>query len=364
MKIKINKEAFVNGLQLVHGAVGARPTLPVLSNVLLQAKQKKLWLTTTDLEISMRCSIEAEIDKPGATTLPEKRLLSIVRELPAETIDIEVTDGHKAKINCGASYFKIHGLADDDFPPLPELSGGNSYSVDRLALKDMLQKTAYAASSDETRFVLNGNLFSFKNEKLIVVATDGRRLALSEQEVDFPKEAEADLIVPTKTIVELMKTLNGEGPMKIHAVKNQVAFEVDDTLLVSKLIDGQYPNFRQVIPTSSEQRIVVEREMLLTVIRRVALLISDKAFSVKLTFAKNKLTVSASAPEVGEAEESMPIKFSGKEIAIAFNPDYIMDPLKNIENDEVYIELTDETGPGVIKCDGAFLYVLMPVRGN
>ena len=364
MKITVNKEAFVNGLQLVHGAVGARPTLPVLSNVLLQAKQKKLWLTTTDLEISVRCSIEAEIDKPGATTLPEKRLLSIVRELPVETINIDVTEGHKAKITSGAAYFKIHGQADEEFPPLPELSGGNSYTVDRLALKNMLQRTSYAASTDETRFVLNGNLFSFKNEKLVVVATDGRRLALAEQEVDFPKEAEAELVVPSKTITELLKTLNGEGPMKIHAVKNQIAFEVDDTLLVSKLIEGQYPNFRQVIPAHTEQRIVVEREMLLTVIRRVSLLISDKAFSVKLTFAKNKLTVSASAPEVGESEESMPIKYSGKEISIAFNPDYVMDPLKNIENDEIYLELTDETGPGVIKCDGAFLYVLMPVRGN
>lgn len=364
MKITVNKEAFINGLQLVHGAVSARPTLPVLSNVLLQAKQKKLWLTATDLEISVRCSIEAEVDKPGATTLPEKRLLSIIRELPADTVNIDVSDGHKAKITSGASYFKIHGLADDDFPPLLELSGGNSYSVDRIALKNMLQKTAYAASTDETRFVLNGNLFSFRNEKLVVVATDGRRLALSEQEVDFPKEAEVDLIVPTKTIVELMKTLTGEGLMKIHVVKNQVAFEIDDTILISKLIEGQYPNFRQVIPASTELRIVVEREMLLTVVRRVALLISDKAYSVKLTFAKNKLTVSASAPEVGEAEESMPIKYNGDEIAIAFNPDYMMDPLKNIESDEVYIELTDETGPGVIKCDGAFLYVLMPVRGN
>jgi DNA polymerase-3 subunit beta len=321
-------------------------------------------MTTTDLEVSIRCGIEAEIDKGGATTLPARKLLSIARELPAETITISINDKNVAEINCGSSFYKINGLADDEFPPLPELSGGNSYTIERAVFKDMVQKTSYAASTDETRFILNGNLLSFKNDKLVVVATDGRRLALSEQEVEFPKEAEAEIVIPTKALNELLKIMAGEGPMKIHAVKNQIAFEIGDNLMVTKLIEGQYPNFRQVIPAHSEQRIAVEREMLLTAIRRVSLLISDKSYSVKLKFGKNKLVISASAPDVGEAEESLPIKYSGKEIEIAFNPDFIMDPLKNIVNDEVYLEVTDDMSPAVVKCDGAFLYVLMPMRVN
>ena len=364
MKIKINKDALVNGFQLVHGVVGLRTTLPILSNVLLQAKQGRLWMTTTDLDVSIRCGIEAEIDKEGVTTLPARRLLSIARELPADTVTITVNDKNVAEVNCGSSMYKINGLAYDEFPPLPELSGGNSYTIDRLVFKDMVQKTIYAASTDETRFILNGNLLSFTNGKLIMVATDGRRLALSEQEVDFPKEAEADLVIPTKALNELLKIVGGEGPMKIHAVKNQVAFEVGDNMLVTKLIEGQYPNFRQVIPSHSEQRIAVEREMLFAAIRRVSLLISDKSYSVKLKFGRNKLLITASAPDVGEAEETLPIKYSGKEIEIAFNPDFIMDPLKNIVNDEVYLEITDDMSPAVVKCDGAFLYVLMPMRVN
>jgi len=321
-------------------------------------------MTATDLEVSVRCGVEAEVDKGGATTLPARRLLSIARELPADVVNIEMSEKHVVEIKCGSAYFKVKGLADDEFPPLPELSGGNSYTIDRMVFKDMVQKTMYAASTDETRFILNGNLLCFKDGKLIMVATDGRRLAMCEQEIDFPKEANAEIVVPTKALVELMKTLQGEGMMKIHAVQKQVAFEIDDTLLVSKLVEGQYPNYRQVIPAQSEQRIAVEREMLLTAIRRVAVLINDKSYSVKLRFAKNKLTITSSAPDVGEAEENLPIKYNAKEIVIAFNPEFIMDPLKNIASDEVYLELTDDLSPGIVKCDGAFLYVLMPMRVN
>jgi DNA polymerase-3 subunit beta len=364
MKITVAKDRMVNGLQLVHGVVGTRTTLPILSNVLLKADKGKVWLTTTDLEVGIRCGIEADVEKSGATTLPVRRLLSIVKELPESAIEIEVDEKNVASITCGASFFKILGLSEDEFPPLPDVSGGKSYSIERSVLRDMLQKTVYAASADEMRYMLNGNLLSFKGEKLMVVATDGRRLALAEQEVEFPKDAEVDLIVPTKAVNELLRSLHGEGAMKIYAVKNQVAFEFGDVLLISKLIEGQYPNFRQVIPSQSEQRIAVEREILLTAIRRVALLASDKSNAVKMVFSKNKLNITITSPDVGEARESIPVKYTGKDITIAFNPDFLMDPLRNLASDEVYLEITDELSPGVIKCDTAFLYVIMPMRIN
>ena len=362
MKVTAAREALVAGLQMVHGVVGVRPTLPILLNVLLKAEKGKLWLTTTDLEITIRCSVEAEVAKQGATTLPARRLLSIVRELPTETVDIEVDDKNSAALTSGSAYFKVLGLDEDEFPPLPGFDGGRNYTLEQPALKDMLQKTYYAASSDETRYILNGVLLSFRDSKLTVVATDGRRLALAERELEIPKEAEGDVVLPTKAVNELLHTLQDEGPVKIYTSKNQVAFEFGDGLLVSKLIEGTYPNFRQVIPSQCEQRIAIEREALLNSLKRVALLTSEKSSSIKLAFGKNKIKVSAVSPDVGEAHETLPVKYAGKDITVAFNPDYVMEPLRNLTTDEVFFELTDELSPGVLKCDVPFIYVLMPMR--
>jgi len=362
MKLVIAKDAVMSGLQMVHGVVNIRPTLPVLSNVLLEAKNDKLWLTTTDMDVTMRCAVDAKIGKAGATTIPARRLFSIVRELPADNIEIEVDDKNAASITCGSAFFKINGLPDDEFPAIPPSEGGHTFSVDQKALKQMLQKTFYAASTDETRFILNGTLMSFKSNKLTLVATDGRRLALTENEIEFPKEAECEAIVPTKAVNELIRILRDEGMVKIFIGKNQASFEFDDVTLTTKLIEGTYPNFRQVIPGQCEQRIAVDREVFLTALKRVALLTSDKSSSIKLTFGKNKLKISASSPDVGEAHESVAIKYNARDIQVAFNPDYIMEPLRNIANDEIYVELTDELSPGVIKCDVPFIYVLMPMR--
>jgi DNA polymerase-3 subunit beta len=195
-----------------------------------------------------------------------------------------------------------------------------------------------------------------------MVATDGRRLALVEHELELPAEAEKDMIVPAKAVTELLHSLPSEGELKIHAVENQIGFEYGNTLLVSKLIDGSYPNFRQVIPSQCEERVSIERETLLTAVRRAALITSDKSSSVKLSFEKNRVKISVITPEVGEAHESMAIKYSGREIAVAFNPEFVMDPLKSLSSDEVFFEFTDDLSPGVIKCDVPFLYVLMPMR--
>ena len=362
MKLAVIKEKFLAGLQMVNGVVSARSTLPILSNTLLQAEKGKLWLTATDLEVTARCSVEAEVGKTGATTLPAKRLFNIIRELPANEVELEIDDKDVASITCGQSFFKIVGLSEEEFPPLPKFDGGFSYAIDQGALKEMLRKTSYAASTDETRYILNGNLLSFRGDKLSVVATDGRRLALVEHELEFPKEAEAEMIVPSKAVNELLHALRDEGPMKIQTTKNQVAFQFGDVLLISKLIDGTFPNFKQVIPSQCEQRVAIEREGLLTALRRVSLLASDKSNSIKLTFNKNKLMISAVTPDVGEAHESLPIKYAGKEISVAFNPDFVMDPLKNLACDEIFVELTDDLSPGVIKCDVPFIYVLMPMR--
>jgi DNA polymerase-3 subunit beta len=352
----------MEGLQAVQNVVSIRSTLPILSNVLLSARKGKLDLTTTDLDVSVRCGVDADTSKPGASTLPVRRLSSIVRELPDSEIEFEIDDKDMATVTCGSSFFKIIGLSEDEFPPIPKAEGKTCYTIDQGVFREMLRKTAYASSTDETRFVLNGVLLSFKSGKLTMVATDGRRLALVENEVEFPKEAEAEFILPSKVVNELVHTLRDEGPLKIFTRENQAVFEFGDVLVATKLIDGTYPNYRQVIPSQCEERVTVERESLLTALRRVSLLSTDKSNAVKLTFGKNQLAITISTPDVGEARETLPIKYTGKEITVAFNPEYMIDPLKNLANDEVFVELTDDLSPGVLKCDIPFLYVLMPMR--
>ena len=362
MKLKLAKDKIVQGLQTVQGVIGAHATVPILSNVLLEARDGKLSLTATDLDVTIRCAVEATVSEEGATTLPARRFFSIIRELPADAIELEIDEKNTASISCGSSFFKILGLSEDEYPPLPAFESSYTYTIDQSVLRDMLEKTSYAASADETRYVLNGTLFSLKGDKLTLVATDGRRLALVEHELEFPKEAETDMIVPTKAVTELLRVLGSEGTVKVRPTKNMVAFEVGELLLVTKLIEGTYPNFRQVIPAQTEERIPVEREILLGAVKRVALLTSERSNSVRLTFSKNKVKISVSTPDVGEAQETIPAKYSGKEISVAFNPEFIVDPLRHLTNDEVYIELSDELSPGVIKCDIPFLYVLMPMR--
>ncbi len=362
VKISVTREALSAGLQMVNGVVGARPTIPVLSNVLLEAEADHLSLTATDLEIFVRCRVDAKSAKAGVTTLPARRLLSIVRELSAENVEMDTDDKHMTEIASGAAFFKVMGMAVDDFPAPADFSSGAVFTLEAGALKQMLQRVHYAASADETRYILNGCLLSFRGNKLTVVATDGRRLALAEQEQEIPQESETDIVLPSKTVNELLRTLRDEGPVKITLTKNQAAFEFDNVLVISKLIEGTYPNFRQVIPSHCEERVAVEREMLLTAVRRVALMTSEKSSSVRLSFGKNKLKVSASSPDAGEANESLPVKYTGKEMAVAFNPEFIMEPLRTLVDDEIFFELVDELSPGVIKCSTPFLYVLMPMR--
>lgn len=364
MKFSITKESFLKGLQQIQSVISTHSTLAILFNVLLKAEKQKLSLMATDLAVSIRCNVEANIKKTGASTFPARRLLSIIRELPQEEAEIEVMDNNVASIQCGSSAYKIFGLAADEFPPLPTFNDSRSVTINQGTFKEMLKKTVYAASIDESRQILNGIMLGMRDQKMTMVATDGRRLALVEQEIELPPDTQNDLVIPTKTVNELIKVLGDEGMVKIQSLPNMVAFDLADVLITSKLIEGSYPNFKQVIPSQCEERIVLDRENLLAAIRRVALLTSEKNPSVKLTFAKNQVQIVVVTPDIGEAHESIPIKYTGKSIAMVFNPEYLMDPLRNLTSDEIAIELVDELSPAVIKCDIPFLYVLMPLRLN
>lgn len=362
MKLTLHRDQFLDALTQVQAVVSARSTIPVLANVLLEAKEGQVTLTTTDMELSVTTSVSAEVEQAGITTLPAKRLFSVVRELPSQQIDLSVDGKNSATLECGSSFFKIMGLSADDYPEIPEPEANQTYTLDAASLKHMLKSVQYAASVDETRYVLNGILFSFKEGKLTVVATDGRRLALSEQEVDFPSENDLDLVVPAKAVNELLRNLGDEETVKMIAAGSQVVFEIDGLRLTSKLIDGTFPNYQQVIPPQCEERIAIERETLLHAVRRVALVTSEQSNSIRLEFGENEIQVLSSTPDIGEARERVPVKYDGPAMKIAYNPEFLLAPLRILDSDEVYLELSDEMSPGVLKSDIHFLYVIMPMR--
>lgn len=362
MKFRISKEALLDGLQKVQHVVSTRTTLPILSNVLLVAEGGRLAFTTTDLDVGITGSVEASIEKEGATTLPAKKLVNIVRELPASEVEITVDAKNIASIQSGPSFFKIIGLGQDDFPPLPDFAGAKEFRIPQGMLRDGLKKTGYAISTDETRYVLNGIYTSFRDGKLTLVATDGRRLAMVENDLEFPATHETDVIVPTKAVQELQRLLGDEGEVLVRLSDSQISFAIGDHLLVSKLIEGNYPNYRQVIPGDSTERVELPREAMLETVRRVSLLSSDKSNSVKLVFNENQIEVTANSPDVGEAHETIEVAYTGKSMQIAFNPDFLKAPLQNLDAATVYLDLIDEMSPGVIRIDGSFLYVIMPMR--
>ncbi len=367
MNLTISKEQIINGLQAVQNIVSTRTTLPILSNVLLRAEGEKLELTATDLDVTIACAVEAKVKKPGASTVPVKRLFSIVRELPNLEIDVEVDEKNLCSVRSGSSFYKINGLSADEFPPLPQFKEEKKVVLPQEKVRSMMKKTSFAISTDESRYVLNGIFISLKDHKMAMVATDGRRLALVDEEVDVSEASQGEFIVPAKTVNELNRLLQDKGEVEVRYAENQASFTLKDekgssVLIVTKLIEGSYPNYRQVIPSETKERVALVREEFLHALRRAEIMTSEKSNSVKLSFGKNRLEITANSPEVGEGKESLAINYKGPEMAIAFNPKYVIDPLNALTNDEVFLELIDELSPGVLKINGPFLYVVMPMR--
>ena len=367
MNLTISKEQIINGLQAVQNVVSTRTTLPILSNVLMRAEGDRLEFTATDLDVTITCAVEAKVKKGGASTVPVKKLFGIVRELANADIDLQVDEKNVCSVQSGASFYKINGLSADEFPPPPKFGDDKKVTLPQETVRGMLKKTSFAISSDESRYVLNGIFISLKDHKMTMVATDGRRLALADEEVDISEKSQGEFIVPSKAVNELNRLLQDKGEIEMRYADNQAAFALKDEkggaiLLISKLIEGNYPNYRQVIPAETKERVALVREEFLHALRRAEIMTSEKSNSVKLNFGKNRLEITANSPEVGEAKETLAVNYKGPEMAIAFNPKYMIDPLNALANDEVFLELIDELSPGVLKINGPFLYVVMPMR--
>jgi len=372
MKFKINRDHFANGLALVLNVVGSKATMPILSNVLIEAEKDQLSLTTTNLDLGIRCRIKADVKETGSVTLPVKRLASIVRELPNVDVTVDASPNHQVKLSSGGSTFRIMGIGREDFPPLPEFGDEKAFTLEQTELNAMLRSVAYAQSADETRYILNGVYFNFRDGKLSLVATDGRRLAVISREMAVPAASAGAIILPAKTVAELSRLLDKGEKVKINFNERRCAFQIatekdgsgltDSVYLYSKVVEGSYPNYQQVVPKETHQRIKLERELFLQCVHRAALVCSEKANSVKIKLTGNLLEITAQSPDFGEAHESMAIGYSGPDLQVAFNPAFLMDPLRALTRDEVFFEIKDEVSPGVFKTLDSFICVIMPVR--
>jgi DNA polymerase-3 subunit beta len=361
MKFKVDRDTLLAGIQTVQNVIIAKASLPILSNILIESHQDKLRLTATDLDIGITCVIPVDIQEVGAITIPAKRFSDIIKELPSGDVAVSTKKNNQINIETEFCQFKVMGLAKEEFPRLPEFKDREVVKLDQGVLKEMLQLTSFAVSMDETRYILNGILFKINKSTVTLVATDGKRLAVAEKNLASDIGKAVAIIVPVKTIHELSRNLKEEGELSLIIGGNQILFDLGAVAVISRIIEGEFPDYKQVIPAAAENKMRIGREEFLLAVRRASLLATPDYQAVKLEIFKNKLVVSKATPDVGESREELAVAYQGKELAIGFNPGYIIDVLKNLSDESVDFEVTDSEKPGVIRMNG-YTYIVLPMR--
>jgi len=365
MKLNIKKSDLLDGLQKVSSIIGTKSTLPVLSNVLLNAQAENLTLTTTDLEVRITIKIETSVEAEGVTTLPAKTFLSIIRSLPGDVVALESDDTHHMAVSAGKSFYKLLGLPPDDFPLPVEFTAVRSFSIKQSELARTLERISYAASTDDSRKSLSGILFSLKENAFTVVATDGKRLALVERVVDSFTGTDGQSILPSKGAFEIQRVFTGsDDDALVELGDNQILITAGGTILSSKLVEGNYPDYRKVIPTSFTRKIELPSDEFSAALQRMSIVVSESSAYVKLKFADNQIEMKAASTEFGEGMESVAIEYIGPEIAVSFNPLYVLAPFKHLGADKVVLQMNDGYNPVALSCGDGFLYVIMPMRSK
>jgi len=374
MELVVRKNDLLRELQLFQGIVERKNTIPILANVLLEAKSDEVRFLATDLEVALRSKCAATVIKPGSLTLPAKKLYEIVKSLPETDIRI-AQDKSGVKVAADRFDSRMQTLPREDFPTLPETGGASSAVLPRNAVKEMVAKTQFAITGEDTRYFLNGAQFVLRPDSMSLVATDGHRLALvtagrngkTKPGASGSGEEENKAILPKKTLGELARLLGeGDGDVSYERGENHLFFKVGDRLLISRMIDGQFPAYERVIPKGNDKHIEFERDRLANAVKRVALLSNERSRAVKFQIEKGKVDVTSSSPEIGEATETLPVDYNGTSLQICFNAQYVLDFLAAVATDVVSLELKDEVSQAVMKPVGAegyeYTYVIMPMR--
>jgi len=364
MDLIAKKSDLVEGIQLVQNAVSLKSSLPILSNVLLETTKNHLNLTATDLDIGICATIPIIASSYGAITVPAKKFFDIIKSLPDDTdVNILKKKNNFVTIKSGTAQFKIIGLPKEEFPQLPTFLDKDAITVKQDILKEMLNLTDFAVSRDDTRYVLNGIFFKVKKDKLNIVATDGRRLANINETFEKKTLVDKSVIIPTKTVQEVKRMLTEEGDVSIKFSETQILFEFKNSFVLSRLIEGEYPNYQSVIPEKSNKEIKVLRTEFLSAAKRASIFTDKESVAIKLTVNKKKMTISKNTPYLGEAKEDIPVDFSGtQEVEIGFNPRYLIDVLKSLKEENVLFEIDTPNKPGVLRRGDNYIYVVLPMQ--
>jgi DNA polymerase-3 subunit beta len=365
MHIKISRDELYSGVGPIQAVVETKRSLPILSHLLLEASSNRLSIFGTDLDVGVRKRLDAEVLKEGSIALSARKLYEIIRELPAATVELNVDADLTATITCGKSEFRMKGLPRDDFPSMREPKEGGIL-LERRLFRDMIRRTLFAVSSDQTRYTLNGILFRATQKDAKMVATDGHRLAITTHDGDLIKDRKPiEAIIPRKAAAEALKLLKEEpGEVEIEAGENHLLLSSDNTLIDARLIEGQFPNYEQVIPTTATKQVTIGRDALLAGLRRTSTIIGERTIPTTMEFKPGQLLLSCVNLDLGEARERLDVEYQHEEMTVGFNARYILDFLSVVEAGQVTMHLQDPLSPALFRAkdDKKYTCVIMPMR--
>jgi DNA polymerase-3 subunit beta len=364
MKLSVSKQELQDRLSNIQNIVEKRNTMPILSHFLLDVRKKNSLITATDIETAVREPIELKAEKEGRLCIPARKLFEIVREVEGD-VTMEAEDSQWIKVSAGKSAFRLAGLAPEEFPAWPKLEQAEEIKVEPSVLGQMIEKTIYAAGESDTRYTLNGLLFHLTEGVFAVVGTDGHRMAFIERRLpEIKVKEELKVIVPRKTTSELRKFLDAEGPATIQIGKNHILFRIGDVEFLARLIEGTYPNYRQVLPAANEKKLTLNREAMVKALRRVSVMSRERSNAVKAEIEPGVLRLTSSNPDLGEASDEVAVQYTGESLVVGFNARYLLDVLQAMSAENVVFELQDQLSPTLLTEEGEESYkcVVMPMR--
>lgn len=371
MKFIISTSELNQILHKLQNIVSLKPTIPILSNFLIEAQNDELIISATDLTVGMRCYTEAKIYEEGATTLPGKRLTSLIRELTAPDVQICTNQHEVTEIQTNASQFKLNGMSRREFPSLPDLAGAIQFKINQGLLKDMLYRTSSSVPKEDTRFILTGVHLQIANGTLNFGGTDGKRLAKTYKKIDLEPSVEGSYVIPLKAVEEIQKNLRDDEEATVYLMQDKVAVEINGSILITKLLSGDYPDLSRVIPQEFKFHYVLHRDEMISLLRQVALFVAQPDQAIRFTFANGEVQLCSNAMEIGEGKVSMPVNCTGPLLEIAFHPGVFLDILRHCKQETVSLLLTDAYTPGIIIEGDTLpssimqanpLFLLMPMR--
>lgn len=364
MILKITRQNLHSGLVAVSASIPTKTTLPVLSNVLIEADGKSVWISGTDLDVSLRVKVPAEVAQGGGITVPGRKLQEITRELPDEPVEMRVR-GHQLEIGCGNSRFKLNGLASEEFPNFPAIDFEEGWTVSEASLRMLIRSTAFAVSNEESRPILNGVLWEIEESRMSMVATNGHRLAKMGVESGSGGTGTAEFIVPPSALNQVERLFDGDGELTVARAANHLGFRSDTREVYTRLIDGKYPNYEQVIPKDNDKLATVDKGAMEAAVRRTAVVASTQTHKIKLAFEPDTLHLEAITPDLGEARDELQLQYEGGHLQIAFNANYLLEVLRNMPAGEVRMSFkTAERATTIQPTDAEldYLCLIMPLR--